>query len=217
MTPLAISALALLSEHPMHPYEMYQTLIQRHEDRIVKVRPGSLYHTINKLAELGLVRVTGTEREGNRPERTTYEITEKGQLALAERIAETIGEPVYEFPSFPVAIGEAHNLPRHTVIDLVRRRLKALDLQRAELDDALAELGRKELPRRYWLDVSYLEAVQGAERAWLQGLLADLESGELDWGDGGSDPAPSAPTSNAQPSRAQPSRAQPSRAQTSHQ
>ncbi|WP_344751298.1 PadR family transcriptional regulator [Gryllotalpicola koreensis] len=181
MTPLAMAALALLSERPMHPYEMYQTLIQRHEDRLVKVRPGSLYHTVGKLTELGLVRATGTDREGNRPERTTYEITEKGQLALAERIADIIAAPVYEFPSFPVAIGEAHNLPKETVIDLVRRRLKGLDLLRAEAEDAFAEFGRTALPRKYWLDVSYLEAVYSAEREWLRKLVADLESGELDW------------------------------------
>lgn len=181
MTPLAMAALALLSEHPMHPYEMYQTLIQRHEDRLVKVRPGSLYHTVNKLTELGLVRVTGTDREGNRPERTTYEITEQGQLALAERIADIIAAPVYEFPSFPVAIGEAHNLPKDTVIDLVRRRLKGLDVLRSEAEDAFAEFGRTALPRKYWLDVSYLEAVYSAEREWLARLVADLESGELDW------------------------------------
>jgi DNA-binding PadR family transcriptional regulator len=181
MTPLAMAALALLSEHPMHPYEMYQTLIQRHEDRLVKVRPGSLYHTVGKLTELGLVRVTGTDREGNRPERTTYEITEQGQLALAERIADIIAAPVYEFPSFPVAIGEAHNLPKDTVIDLVQRRLKGLDVLRDEAEEAFAHFGRTELPRKYWLDVSYLEAVYSAEREWLKRLLADLESGELDW------------------------------------
>lgn len=87
LTPLAMAALALLAERPMHPYEMYQTLIHRSEDRIVKVRPGSLYHTVARMADQGLARVTGTEREGNRPERTTYEITERGHLALAERIA----------------------------------------------------------------------------------------------------------------------------------
>ncbi|WP_344776992.1 PadR family transcriptional regulator [Gryllotalpicola kribbensis] len=183
MTPLAMAALALLSERPMHPYEMYQTLIQRREDRLVKVRPGSLYHTVNKLTELGLVRVTGTDREGNRPERTTYEITEQGQLALAERIADIIAAPVYEYPSFPVAIGEAHNLPRETVIDLVRRRLKGLDVLRDESEEAFAHFGRTSLPRKYWLDVSYLEAIYTAERTWLSRLLADLESGELDWGE----------------------------------
>jgi len=181
MTPLAMAALALLNERPMHPYEMYQTLIQRSEDRIVKVRPGSLYHTVDKLQQLGHVRATGTEREGNRPERTTYEITEKGNLALAERVAEVIEVPEYEFPIFPVAISQAHHLPRDTVLNLLERRRQQLDSRRHELDEGLRELGRKELPRKYWLDVEYLRSQADAEHAWLDRLIADLESGALDW------------------------------------
>ena len=49
LTPLALSALGLLVERPMHPYEMYQLLLERHEDRFVKVRPGSLYHSVERL------------------------------------------------------------------------------------------------------------------------------------------------------------------------
>ncbi|HEY8282618.1 MAG TPA: PadR family transcriptional regulator, partial [Leifsonia sp.] len=115
LTPLGVAALALLVERPMHPYEMYQTLVQRSEERVVKVRPGSLYHTVDRLAASGLVRATGTEREGNRPERTTYEITERGSLALSERVAEILGTPVNEYPEFPLALGEAHNLPVESV------------------------------------------------------------------------------------------------------
>ena len=40
LTSLGVSVLALLRERPMHGYEMFQTLVQRHADRIVKVRPG---------------------------------------------------------------------------------------------------------------------------------------------------------------------------------
>ncbi|HEY0247272.1 MAG TPA: PadR family transcriptional regulator [Gryllotalpicola sp.] len=181
MTPLGMAALALLNERPMHPYEMYQTLIQRSEDRIVKVKPGSLYHTVNKLEQLGLVRATGIDREGNRPERTTYEITEKGNLALAERIAEVIEAPEYEYPIFPVAISQAHNLPRETTINLLKRRLQRLDAWRDDLVLALRQLGRIELPRKYWLDVDYLRSQYDAERGWLRGIVADIESGDLDW------------------------------------
>jgi DNA-binding PadR family transcriptional regulator len=183
MTPLAMAALALLSERPMHPYEMYQTLIQRSEDRIVKVRPGSLYHTVDKLEQLGLVRATGTEREGNRPERTTYEVTEKGNLALAERVAEVIETPEYEFPIFPVAISQAHHLPRETVISLLERRLMQLESRRLEIAAGLRKLDRTELPRKYWLDVDYLRAQVDAECQWLERVSAEIQSGELDWGD----------------------------------
>jgi hypothetical protein len=37
VTPRGISVSALLRAHPMHDYEMFQTLVERHADRIVKV------------------------------------------------------------------------------------------------------------------------------------------------------------------------------------
>ena len=63
LTPLGVAALSLLVEEPMHPYEMYQLLIARHEDRLVKVRPGTLYHAVGRLEDQGLVTATGTDRE----------------------------------------------------------------------------------------------------------------------------------------------------------
>ena len=181
LTPLAVAALALLAEGPTHPYEMYQTLVMRSEDRLVKVRPGSLYHTVDRLARQGLVRATGTEREGNRPERTTYEITEDGTLALAERVADIIATPVNEFPEFPLGLGEAHNLPVGTVIDLLRKRIGLLRADIAVLDDAVVRVRAKALPAKYWLDVRYLRTMAEADVAALEALIDDLASGAIPW------------------------------------
>ena len=181
LTPLAVAALALLAEGPTHPYEMYQTLVMRSEDRLVKVRPGSLYHTVDRLARQGLVRATGTEREGNRPERTTYEITEEGTLALGERVADIIATPVNEFPEFPLGLGEAHNLPLETVIDLLRKRVGLLRADIALLDDGIRRVKAKELPAKYWLDVRYLRTMAEADVSALEALIDDLDSGSISW------------------------------------
>ncbi|MGH1525132.1 PadR family transcriptional regulator [Leifsonia sp. L25] len=181
LTPLAVAALALLAEGPTHPYEMYQTLVLRSEDRLVKVRPGSLYHTVDRLARQGLVRATGTEREGNRPERTTYEITEEGTKALGERVADIIATPVNEFPEFPLGLGEAHNLPLETVIDLLRNRVGLMRADIALLDDGIHRVRSKGLPEKYWLDVRYLRTTAEAEAAALEALIDDLASGVISW------------------------------------
>ncbi|MFE4467937.1 PadR family transcriptional regulator [Leifsonia sp. NPDC056824] len=181
LTPLAVAALALLAEGPTHPYEMYQTLVLRSEDRLVKVRPGSLYHTVDRLARQGLVRATGTEREGNRPERTTYEITEEGTQALGERVADIIATPVNEFPEFPLGLGEAHNLPVETVIDLLRNRVGLMRADIALLDDGIHRVRAKGLPEKYWLDVRYLRTTAEAEAAALEALIDDLASGVISW------------------------------------
>lgn len=66
LTPLAVSVLSLLSQRPMHPYEMYSVMLERHEDELVKVRPGSLYHTVERLQRDGLVKSLGTDRPTGR-------------------------------------------------------------------------------------------------------------------------------------------------------
>ncbi|MFK3669175.1 PadR family transcriptional regulator [Leifsonia aquatica] len=183
LTPLAVAALALLAEGPTHPYEMYQTLVQRSEDRLVKVRPGSLYHTVDRMAGNGLVRATGTEREGNRPERTTYEITAEGTQALRERIADIIGTPVNEYPEFPVGLGESNNLSAETVVTLLRQRVSHIREDIGTLDEAIRKLVDKGLPARYWMDVRYLRAMAEADVATLEALIDDLVSGEIPWDD----------------------------------
>ncbi|MDN5854562.1 MAG: PadR family transcriptional regulator [Actinomycetia bacterium] len=179
--PLSISVLALLNERPMHPYEMYQLLLDRHEDRVVKVRPGSLYHVVERLENRGLVEATGTERAGNRPERTTYAITDAGSTALVDWVDETVTEPINEYPIFPVALSESHNLPKDQALIALGARIDRLDELIAELDDLVAYARESEVPEGYWLAADYMRAVQTAERDWLRATVTRIEEGGLAW------------------------------------
>jgi DNA-binding PadR family transcriptional regulator len=181
LTPLGVAALALLMEGPTHPYEMYQTLLQRSEERIVKVRPGSLYHAVDRLAGQGLVRSLGTQREGNRPERTTYEITEHGVLALSGRVADILATPVNEYPEFPLALGQAHHLPSETVVQLLRHRVALLRADLGVMESRIRDIEAKKLPRKYWIDTQYIKALSEVEVTWLENLINELESGVLSW------------------------------------
>ena len=181
LTPLAVATLALLDESPRHPYEMHQVLRQRATDRIVKVRPGSLYHTVDRLHRQGLVVPTGTERAGNRPERTTYAITPEGREALAASLAAMISAPVNEYPTLPLALAEAHHLPRGTVLELLRGRLDRLETELATLRSAVTHVTAKQLPARYWADMTYQIAVYEAESRWIAAFVDRIESGEVTW------------------------------------
>ncbi|MGF4043083.1 PadR family transcriptional regulator [Paenarthrobacter nitroguajacolicus] len=181
LTPLGVASLALLAEQPMHPYEMYQLLMARHEDRLVKVRPGTLYHAVGRLAESGLVETAGTEREGNRPERTTYRITAAGHEALDARIQDMLSTPVNEYPVFPHAIAEAHNLPAAVVMELLAERLVALGTDLDFLVHAEAAVTAKGLDRKYWIDITYQQAMRRTEIAWIRELLEELRNGRLPW------------------------------------
>jgi DNA-binding PadR family transcriptional regulator len=188
--PLAVAALGLLLERPMHPYEMVQLLLARSEDRLVKVRPGSLYHVVDRLHADGLVRPVGTERAGNRPERTTYAITTEGVDAMRDWVRVALAAPVAEYPRFPLALGEAHNVARGEVVTRLRRRLAALHGQDAELAAGERTVRAKQLPEHYWLDLPYTRAILAAEIDHLTTLADRIESGDLSWPD---PPAPEPP------------------------
>jgi len=181
--PLAVAALGLLLERPMHPYEMVQLLLARSEDRLVKVRPGSLYHVVDRLHADGLVRPVGTERAGNRPERTTYAITAEGVDAMGDWVREALSVPAAEYPRFPLALGEAHNLAREDVLRRLRRRLVALRGQDAALAAGEEVVSGKSLPERFWLDLPYTRTLLGAEIDHLTTLAGRIESGDLPWPD----------------------------------
>ncbi|AEA23092.1 PadR family transcriptional regulator [Pseudonocardia benzenivorans] len=180
MTALGTSVLALLCEKPMHPYEMYRLMMERHEGRVVKVRPGSLYHTVARLADASLVEAVGTDREGGRPERTTYRVTPAGRDALRAWITENLGVPVKEYPRFPLALGEAHNLPRAEAIALLRARIDALQADVDESEPLLAEAMTR-VQEAHLLDNHYLIAMARAEIGWLTRLVERLETKELTW------------------------------------
>ncbi|MFD4456635.1 PadR family transcriptional regulator [Nocardia sp. NPDC058480] len=181
MTPLAIAVLALLDERPMHPYEMYQLLIARREDLLVKVRPGSLYHVVARLADDEMVAAEGVGRAGNRPERTTYRITDSGRTALRGRIAELLRTPVQEYPIFRVALAEAHTLPQEQVVALLEERVEYLNQSRTDMDALLDWTRSRAIPRRYYVVLEYIRANLHAELTWIEEFAAELGSGAVPW------------------------------------
>ncbi|UKA61944.1 PadR family transcriptional regulator [Arthrobacter sp. FW306-04-A] len=181
LTPLGVAALALLVEAPMHPYEMYQLLMARHEDRLVKVRPGTLYHAVGRLEESGFVEATGIDRAGNRPERTTYRITGAGREALTERLKNMLAEPVNEYPSFPHAIAEAHNLPSGVVLELLDHRVANLQKQLDFLLRGEEAVAAKGVEPKFWIDIKYQQSMLRTEIDWIRGFRNDLRSGQLPW------------------------------------
>ena len=162
LSAVAVLILALLNEQPMHPYQVHQNLVERGDTRLVRVNAGAVYHGIERLEKEGLVEVAGTERSGNRPERTTYRITDAGRSALVARLTSFLGDDHPSYPLFPVGLAEAHEVPAETVIEQLTRRRDRESERMALLwtaQDRLTSLG---LPRRYLLDVEHEIAMLGA-------------------------------------------------------
>lgn len=181
INPLGMVTLGLLTEGPLHPYEMFQVLMQRREDLVVKIRPTSLYNTVAKLDSLGLVRALGIDRDGNRPERTTYEITDEGREQLRATVAHRLAVPENEYPLLPVAIAQASRLPKDEVLQHLEHRRQVVIGELAELRSGYQHVVDGGKPLRWVLDIHYLIAMRDSEVAWLTHTIESLRSGDLEW------------------------------------
>lgn len=86
MNSTRLFALSVLARRgPMHGYQIRQEARRDRTELWTDIKPGSLYNALHRMAGEQLVRVVRTEREGNPPERTVYEITSEGRQELAEQ------------------------------------------------------------------------------------------------------------------------------------
>ncbi|MFG1966056.1 PadR family transcriptional regulator [Nonomuraea sp. NPDC049028] len=181
-SPLALTVLALLHYKPLHPYGIQRLIKDWGKDLVVNVEQRtSLYRTIDRLAEAGLVAVLDTERDHAYPERTVYEVTDAGREAAREWLVDLLTVPKREFPQFPAALSHLLLLSPEEIPDLLERRRTAVTASVAELRTALTGQAEGGLHRASLLELEYLHAVAVAEERWLTGLIDDLRSGRLTW------------------------------------
>ncbi|MCI0685888.1 MAG: PadR family transcriptional regulator [Sporichthyaceae bacterium] len=175
---LALAVLSSLFERPMHPYEMVSVLKERGKDQSMKINWGSLYTVVQNLEKHGFIEATSTTRQGRRPERTVYELTEAGRDELLDWMRELVGVPDREYPKFEAALSVLGVLGPDEAIDLLQQRLRHLDrLITAEC--ATLDHLSQELPRLFLIEAEYALDMRRAEATWVRALLADLADGSL--------------------------------------
>jgi DNA-binding PadR family transcriptional regulator len=180
-SPIALALLALLYEAPMHPYRMQQLIKSRGKGEVINVRQrASLYQTIDRLLRAKLIAVRATAREEHRPERTIYEITDRGRSTLIGWMHEALSTPAREYPAFPAILAYLALLtPGDARVHLERRaQLLAAEVERidGELHGAQAAV-----PRLFLIELEYLRTMLATELTWVQALVQELGSGQLTW------------------------------------
>lgn len=177
--PLALAVLVLLWERPMHPYEMSSTLRERRKEDSIKLNYGSLYSVVESLQKRGLIEATETVREGRRPERTVYTITETGARVMVDWMVELLSTPKKEFTQFEAALSLAGALPPEQVTELLGQRLRNLRFQQKAVDSMFEEARSVGLPRLFMIEAEFSAALLKAETAFVEELLTELRAGSL--------------------------------------
>jgi DNA-binding PadR family transcriptional regulator len=178
-TPLALAVMNLLMERPMHPYEMKSTMKERGHDQVIKLKGGSIYDTVERLEQGGFIQAQATSRDGRRPEKTVYAITETGREEILAWLRELLAEPVNEYPQFGAALAFFACLDKDEVVRLLKLRAALLEGRAAGDEKQQTSLMEMGLPRLFLVEGEYAVAMKRAELEWVRGLINEIEAGKL--------------------------------------
>jgi DNA-binding PadR family transcriptional regulator len=178
--PLALAVLSCLYERPMHPYEVAQTLRHRAKHESIRLNYGSLYNVVEGLEKRGFIRVAETVREGRRPERTVYEITETGSREFIDWLSALVTTPVKEYLQFEAALSLLPALPPAEAAALLRQRSGEIEHRLHFSTMTIENMRKAGLPRLFALENEYLQVLMRAELDYVQSLIKEIEGGTLE-------------------------------------
>ena len=177
--PLALAVMALLYERPMHPYEMVSLMRERHKHESVRLRYSSLYSVVEALEREALIFPLETMREGRRPERTVYGITDAGRAEFLSWLRELLSVPVKEYTQFAAGLSFMAALSPEETATLLGERVRLLEEEaektRAGMDAALED----GLPRLFLIESEHELVLREAELAWVRDLSREIAAGTL--------------------------------------
>jgi DNA-binding PadR family transcriptional regulator len=180
-SPLALAILELLDERPMHPYEMATTMRERHQDEFIRLNFGTLYHTVDALDRNGWITPSERAKEGRRPERTVYTLTDSGRALLTRHLGELLRVPMREYPRFVAGLMFMHHLTAAEAAVHLNARASALGDHADQLGHMLAELHDRGLTHLSVVEVEHAIAILEAERDWVRKLAREISEGRLEW------------------------------------
>lgn len=181
ISPLALSILELLDERPMHPYELASTMRARHHDEFIRLNFGTLYHTVDTLERDGWIVPLEREKEGRRPERTVYQLTEAGRQLLLRVVSDLLAQPKREYPHFAAGLMFMHHLQAAKAAEHLNDRWHALDAHVDKLTRIMGELRADGVSRLALMELEHKIAMLQAEGRWVRELEHEITEGKLEW------------------------------------
>jgi DNA-binding PadR family transcriptional regulator len=169
---MALAVLATVVQRPMHRYEMASLMRARGKDRDMDIKWGSLYTVVQNLERNGYLESIGVTRQGARPERTVYQITDAGRDELVAWTRELIAEPEAEHTRFVAGLSVLAVLSPQDVIDLLGSRLERLNQSVNALTAQLEQAAH--VPRLFLIEDEYRIAMTRAEADWTRSLRDEL-------------------------------------------
>ncbi len=118
---------------PMHGHRLRLEAEDKRVHLWTDISVGAVYGAMKRLASEGLLKESGREREGNRPTRQLYEITDAGLKALAEEQRAGLSDTWFKPDPFDLALTRMDATTLSHLPDVLTARLAALRARLAEV------------------------------------------------------------------------------------
>jgi DNA-binding PadR family transcriptional regulator len=156
----------LLSETSHHGYRIKKILEEETLRFWFPLEYGSIYAVLRSLVRGGFVQAVAVEREGQRPERTTYAITDAGRRHLEELLRRAWRELRSPAEPIQLALAARPELEEEEVHALLGERAEALRIRLGLLDELARSAPAPEMVDRQ-------RALTKAELKWAEALLVE--------------------------------------------
>ena len=170
--------LGVLHRGNFHPYEIKRRLRNAMVECYTDVDVGTLYYAIRQLEKNGLITEVRQERVARGGVRTVYGISASGKRRFQELLNEqfaaqgSVADTLYSAMLFL----QFTNLP--LIADLLRTRITRETQAIREAAEIRKRLTPSAATGALHL-MKHLELQHRLDRKWLQGVLADVESGRV--------------------------------------
>ena len=155
---------------PMHGHHLRLEAERKHVPLWTDISVGAVYGAMKRLASEGLLQEAGQHREGNRPTRQLYEITEQGRVVLADLRREGLSGVWFKYDPFDLALTRCDPASLSDLGAILGERLRkveALLTHKRQLNEqARLTVG----PAKHWA-LRHTEYRLEAEIAYLTDLL----------------------------------------------
>jgi DNA-binding PadR family transcriptional regulator len=160
---------------PVHGYDVRRTLLARGAGSWANVAPGSVYNALKALVREGFLEAVGTDRQGARPERTSFRLTEAGEREFTRLLRENLRDA--RLPNHPLLAGLAFlpDLPAAELAAVLRERAERLRTDAAD-SRAMAEDIRTDggIPAHVAESYDLVATLHESEADWATALAGRL-------------------------------------------
>jgi len=160
--------LSLLAERPMHGYQANLELERRNVRDWASISRPQVYYSLEKLARLRLIRIANTSEPAAGPERSVFQTTPAGRIALADALERDEWTGQRARPPFLTWIALSWQARPGVFERQLRRRQEFIQTELAKEIETLRSI-RQEVGHRFH------------EAVWMVGLMILQFRTELRW------------------------------------